>query len=520
MKLISYVLVGLVILTGSKVFSETNNHFKSESGETEYIDVLDSEGDASPGIYNPKTKVLLSYKLVQKIYGEKSIYLARVALAASYVGDAMLPDGSTVADFFGEWGSVAPPDQSLYLITYKSTDAKGRPAKLSGLVVVPDVTEAIPDPEGVLVFMHATTTQRDNAPGNRSMVTYEAIIAFANSKTVLAMPDYPGYGVNKGCHPYALGKLNAPSGRSIIIAARQLMEKLKRNVGNNIYITGYSEGGGNAMWLTRYLEEKNEETLLPTRSAPMSGPYDLTGATAMSFVSAQPPIGNQENLTHKPILISFTANSMSQLLRKIPLESLIKEPLVEQTEGLFPGALADETLAARILTTAMNDLGYISLTDFSVNPRNLMQDSLIEAIETHDMNYPGMKLLSESNAVDWIPKSPILLVGVFQDPLVPFASSNYPIPEAWKADKALPPPFAHGNAQNVIAAMRKKGINADTVAWTAFNGLVNDEEENKNYFVKISHSQGYMPSSIIAQSFLFYPGTPIPHLADPVPDSK
>jgi hypothetical protein len=53
------------------------------------------------------------------------------------------------------------------------------------------------------------------------------------------------------------------------------------------------------------------------------------------------------------------------------------------------------------------------------------------------------------------------------------------------------------------------------VAWTAFNGLVNDDAEGKPYSVKISHSNGFIPSSIIAQSYFFYPETPIPQLIDP-----
>ena len=514
MKFLSSVLAVLFILSVSEVFAEMNLRSNKDPGEVSYSDRKQPETSDIHEIYSHKAKVLLSYKLVQKLSGSKSIFLARMALTASYVGDAMLPNGSTVADFFGDWGSVVPPDQSLYLVTYKSTDAKDRPATLSGLVVVPDAGGAMPEPVGILVFMHATTTQRDNAPGSRSVVTYAAITAFANSKVVLAMPDYLGYGSNTGDHPYALGKLNAPSGRNIIIAARELMDKLKRSVGNNIYITGYSEGGGNAMWLTRYLEERNEPTLLPTCSAPMSGPYDLTGATAMSFIAPQPPLGNQENFTYKPVLISFAASSMSKLINHTPLDTLIKEPLALQAKGLFPGTLADETLGVRLLTTSMNDLDYIG-PDYSVNPRNLMQDDLVEAIENQDMTYPGMKLWAENDAVDWTPKAPILLIGVLQDPLVPFASSNYPMPEPWKAVKALPPPYASGNAQNVVSSMRKKGINADMVAWTAFNGLVNDDAEGKPYSVKISHSNGFIPSSIIAQSYFFYPETPIPQLPDP-----
>ncbi|MCX7004969.1 MAG: hypothetical protein NTV22_17070, partial [bacterium] len=243
----------------------------------------------------------------------------------------------------------------------------------------------------------------------------------------------------KGVHPYCLGSYNAPAGRSVIIAARELMAKLNRTVGTNIYITGYSEGGANALWLTRYLEENNQPTLLPTRSAPMAGPYELSRATALSFISPQPPVADQENATYKPILITFAASATAALLRN-PLATLIQKPLADQAEGLFPGPLADETLGVRLLATAVNDLAYVSLSNSTpvVNPKNLLDDAMVRVIEQHDTNDPGLALWAANDVVDWTPRAPVLLVGVLQDSLVPFAASSYPLPTPWTA---LPEPW-------------------------------------------------------------------------------
>ncbi|MCX7004968.1 MAG: hypothetical protein NTV22_17065, partial [bacterium] len=67
--------------------------------------------------------------------------------------------------------------------------------------------------------------------------------------------------------------------------------------------------------------------------------------------------------------------------------------------------------------------------------------------------------------------------------------------------------------QGGIAAMRQKGIGSNVVAWTAFNGLIRDEHDR--YTVLITHSDGCIPSGIVAFNFFFSPTTPIPQLPDP-----
>ncbi len=74
-----------------------------------------------------------------------------------------------------------------------------------------------------------------------------------------------------------------------------------------MYVTGYSEGGGNALWLGRILEEPGHEDMQPTLMAPMSGNYDMTGAMAQSLIVMQPV--NVYTLLSKPLLLSFTAQA-------------------------------------------------------------------------------------------------------------------------------------------------------------------------------------------------------------------
>lgn len=329
------------------------------------------------------------------------------------------------------------------------------------------------------------------------------------------MPDYLGYGVNKLPHPYSLGKLNAASGRDIILASRELMKKLKRTVGTEINISGFSEGGGNALWLGRFLEEQGDASLKPARIAPISGPYDLSGATARSFIGQQPPATYTENFNSKPALLAFAGVSTAQV-NQSPLDTLLQGPLATQAKGLFPGPIPDETVGARLLTTSVSQLNYFDPSrGFSPNSENLLQPSLVTAIKQHDLSNPAIKLWSANDDVDWTPQAPVLLLGVVQDELVPYAAASYPLPTAYLSLNGLPAPYAAGNAENVVASMRARGIGPNKVSWVGLNGTVAGGPLGAGV-VTINHAGGFLPNVMLAASF--FKGTPLtsfPSLANP-----
>jgi hypothetical protein len=459
------------------------------------------------------TKTLKSSQLLQTL-SRGTITLARqVAGLSFFANPVILPDGSSILNYpsFGP----AKQDVSLYKVTYRSVNAQGKPTLLSGLVVVPTDGAGGDASGGIVVYMHATTAQRDNAPSDRSEETYGAITAFGGDTRVIAMPDYLGYGVSKLPHPYAFGKLNAPSGRDLILATRELMKQFKRTVGSEINISGFSEGGANALWLGRYLEEQGNAALQPARMAPISGPYDLSGATAQSFIGAQPPATYQENFTSKPSLLSFAGVSTAQLI-KAPVNSLLQDALAVQTKGLFPGPIADETVGVRILTTCIDQLNYFNMsTSLSPNPENLLQPSLVTAIKQHDLSNPAIRLWSDNDNLNWTPKAPLLLLGIVQDELVPFAATSYPLPQAYINLNGLPAPYAAGNAENVITAMRNQGLGPDQVSWVGFNGVIKGGVGDSGV-VTMDHAAGFLPSAMLAASF--FQGKPLkdfPPLSNP-----
>jgi hypothetical protein len=457
------------------------------------------------------TPVLLTFQKVQSL-SRMTIWLARMA-ARSTLGTVILPDGKSIEPY-----AKALPERGaiLYRVTYRSVDAKGAPTVLSGLVALPAEDGAPTDADyGLVVYMHSTTAQRSNAASDRSVEAYGAITAFGGEGWVLAMPDYLGYGANNQPHPYALGKLNAQSGISMILAARELMKYLGRSMGSQINITGYSEGGGNALWLGRALQERYaaDPLMKPTRIAPMSGPYDLSRATANSFIAAQPSLSvSLENFSVKPTLLAFAGVAVADVTGQ-PLWSLLQTPLADQADGIFPGPYADDDVGARILTVALNDLSYVTLTGIP-HPENMLQPQLINAIASHDTSNPAMKLWAQNDNVSWTPTAPVYLLGVIQDALVPFAASTYVLPAAYVREGGLKAPYSQGNAQSVIKAMRARKIDSSKVGWLGFDGLV--QIPGGKPTTTMSHSAGFEPCVEMAAAF--FRGktlSELPRLADP-----
>lgn len=152
------------------------------------------------------------------------------------------------------------------------------------------------------------------------------------------MPDYIGYGVNSGQHPYPLGTINAQSGIDFIVAVKELTAIVSGShpVESALAITGYSEGGGNPFWLARKIATDTPDLMGSQLSliAPMSGPYDPTGAMATSMLTAQPgeltaPSLDQA-LTYlvRPLLMAYAKQGVSDYSAS-PLQSLLKSPFLE-----------------------------------------------------------------------------------------------------------------------------------------------------------------------------------------------
>lgn len=168
--------------------------------------------------------------------------------------------------------TAAEYNVKMYKVTYNTSDLTGNPVVASGMICVP--INASCDSLPIALYAHGTVLKRDDVP---SADNSEALLgkAIASRGYVTAMPDYLGLGDLQGLHPYQHAESEAITSVDILLAAKELIsDSLSFSYSNEVFITGYSQGGHAAMATTKYIQDNNLGSQLNVvASAPLSGAF-------------------------------------------------------------------------------------------------------------------------------------------------------------------------------------------------------------------------------------------------------
>lgn len=318
-------------------------------------------------------------------------------------------------------------DIDLYKITYTSTDENGKPVNLTGLAAFPKSGA----PKGLVIYMHGTQWNRKESPSrfkakDDTVSFYLELASFATGGYAMVMPDYIGLGDNKRIHPYPLNLVNAQSGVDIIDAARALTKRMAYDLGDDLFVTGYSEGGGTAMGLTKFLEEKNDPKYHVTRSAPMSGPYDLTGATR-DYLLAE---ASGKDLIARAFLLGYCVKYFKDKYG-VNADDYFSKPVAIAVNTAFKDGRSEADILVRLAVVS-------TISGSTKSVEKLLTQRFIEALETLDTSDPVIRELSKNNVFDWSPRTEMLLQNLSTDKIV-----------------------APENTHNAVRAMRERGVGSD-----------------------------------------------------------
>ena len=182
-----------------------------------------------------------------------------------------------------------------YKVSYTTPDMNNNTHPVSGAVLIPETNQPL---KGVVIFYHFTVLNKSNVPSNFSgdeFHTSKMLAAtLANAGYVVVMPDYLGEGIDRDkVHPYMLyPQINALSGIYMLKLLPQIQPLLRYQLQNNqipLFLTGYSEGAGYALWADKILEE-NPRFLANygfklTKTVPIEGAYNLSNVTLPFLMS-------------------------------------------------------------------------------------------------------------------------------------------------------------------------------------------------------------------------------------------
>lgn len=171
----------------------------------------------------------------------------RKVVSTQYVIDKI---NETDSDFARQLAELVP-DKEIIIesIRYKTEGPDGTRERASGIIARP-VTDTI---KGVVSALHATITELDQAP-SELLFSPEVFAAFFDYVVIIS--DYLGYGVSSALiHPYLHIESTARVQMDMVEAAREhLLYDERIDIGKDLYVLGYSQGGAAALGFQKMVE--------------------------------------------------------------------------------------------------------------------------------------------------------------------------------------------------------------------------------------------------------------------------
>jgi len=305
--------------------------------------------------------------------------------------------------------SISPLSGQLFLATF------GFDLELDYTAVVSRVTYTTTGSDmhfngsmPIMIYHHGTTDGRDDVPSNlRGFFQVGAL--FAGKGMAVVAPDLLGLGTSRGFHPYVHADTEASASVDMVDALRSFMEDNDLQWNNQLFISGYSQGGHSAMATHRYIEVLIPDRYTVTASLPMSGPYSISGIMRdLAF--------REEPYTFPAYLI-YTTRGLREINPSIYNDEseIYKDEFLEDISAFLASGTGLFDLNESLVQTLIDTEG-VSI------PRRMFRDSFLNAIEFDD-NHPFNQALRESDVFDWIPQAPILMLYCPTDEQVPYTNS-------------------------------------------------------------------------------------------------
>ncbi|MFN6379532.1 MAG: lipase family protein [Flavobacteriales bacterium] len=284
----------------------------------------------------------------------------------------------------------------FYKIKYMTPHPNGTMVEVSGALCVPSDLDC---PLPMASYQHGTISARNEAPSNP---TGEALIGvlYAAVGYITVMPDYIGLGDSQLFHPYVHADSQASASLDMIRSARDLQETLGYNWDEQLFIFGYSQGGHATAALQRLIETESSDEFTITASAPMSGPYDISGIQAGVLTSDQ--------VYPTPGYLPYVVLSYQEVYGNIYND--LSEVFLPEYAEIIPD-LFDGNTTMSVINSA-----------FPAVPADMLQPAFIEAYN-NDPNHPMRLALADNDVMDWAPQVPTRLYYCIADDQVNYMNS-------------------------------------------------------------------------------------------------
>ena len=353
---------------------------------------------------------------------------------------------------------------------YPSKDADGKPATISGVIMIPsNIIDGTPC-DGIMLFNRATLGSPEDCPsaGNQELIN-GLIVNPLQPNYILVMSDFIGYG-SSSQYPmfYHSGDVNARNSLDGLLAARQILTDENLPQGKYLFNLGFSQGGSESLYVAKLRDmEYKDKGVTFTKTFAGGGPTD--------YVVAYQEYVKKDWCEDCKDVIMMLISTVKNCHMDIAWKDLFKEPLASGVE---------EFIKTKEKST---------LTEYGVS----MQDSLHNLLQPAymDVETPQTKAmmaqLEKINLMNgWEPDSTqkYFIEHSRHDNYVPIQSVRAIIP--WMREKGFTPSIVPGKTNlqtNTLVFKLDHSLSAivwliQTVAAIQFWPVLYYEGEQNRYY--------------------------------------
>ena len=280
-------------------------------------------------------------------------------------------------------------------ITYYTIDRNGNSEIASGAILIPRGLDNLP----LVSIQHGTQSKNDLVSSVSPLNSSEGMVGLimASIGYLVVIPDYLGFGVSTIKHPYLHAESLIPSVIDFMRAARIYCSNNSIGLNDDVFLTGYSEGGYASFLAQRKIELDYSDEFNLVAVAPMAGPYDLHGTIESILQSGE---------YSTPAYAAYLFTAYNDLYGWKRLDEIFREPYASIAPVLFDGSKSWGEINAQLPAT----LSELIDPTFMSNINNGGETEIINAFR-------------ENTILDWIPHAPVNFIHGTADEIVPIQNS-------------------------------------------------------------------------------------------------
>jgi dienelactone hydrolase len=286
----------------------------------------------------------------------------------------------------------------VFKLSYETIDPHGGRALASGVFALP---LGAGGPLPLVSYQHGTLVLTNEAPSAQLLGESFVGLGMAGSGYVAVLPDYLGLGDSPPLHPFVHARSEASASVDLLRAARTFCASNSVALSGKLFICGYSQGGHATMALHREIETYHADEFTITASAPMAGPYDMSGTTLNDFLSSRPK--------PNPYYLAYLVAAYQEVYHFAPtLADLLRPPYNTTLPPLLRGNASSDQLNAAM----------------PADPRQIIKPELLAAIQTRP-DHPFRAALRDNDLYDWKPVAPMRLYHCGGDQDILIANAHF-----------------------------------------------------------------------------------------------